>query len=170
MTAVALPVSPPWMDAARAKIGIRETPGPANNPTIMGWGKRLGARVLGISYADDSATPWCGLFVAEVMAEAGIPAPPIAVRAKAWATWGEATDPCEGAVLVFQRPGGGHVGLYAGEDATAYRVLGGNQGDAVSLTRIAKDRCIAVRWPLGYRPKPPRVFTIAAGAISTNEA
>jgi hypothetical protein len=42
------------------------------------------------------------------------------------------------AVLVFERPGGGHVGYYFGEDATAYHVLGGNQGDAVTIARIAR--------------------------------
>lgn len=162
--------SPDWVAKARAKIGIRETPGPANNPTIMGWAQRLGAKVLGISYADDSNTPWCGLFMAEVMTEAGFQPPPIAVRASAWSTWGTACEPCEGAVLVFQRPGGGHVGLYVGEDAAAYHVLGGNQGDAVSITRVAKDRCVAVRWPPGGPARGPRVQVAAAGGLSRNEA
>src|SRR4051812_27012398 len=111
-------MSPPWMTIARSYLGVRETPGPANNPTIMGWAKRLGAKVLGIAYADDSSVPWCGLFVSEVMTEAGFKPPPIAVRAKAWATWGDAGPSGVGAVLVFQRPGGGHVGLCNGETLT----------------------------------------------------
>lgn len=167
---LAVRAAPPWKALALAKLGIRETPGAANNPTILGWAKRLGVKVLGIVYNDDSAIPWCGLFVAEVMSEAGFTPPKIAVRAKAWADWGEPTAPCDGAVLVFQRPGGGHVGFYAGEDATAYRVLGGNQGDAVSLTRIAKDRCVAVRWPTGFRPKGDRLVLAASGQLSQNEA
>lgn len=162
--------TPDWVLKARAKIGIRETPGPKNNPVIIGWAQRLGAKILGISYADDSNTPWCGLFVAEVMSEAGFTPPPIAVRASAWSTWGEACGPCEGAVLVFQRPGGGHVGLYVGEDATAYHVLGGNQGDAVSITRVAKDRCVAVRWPAGGPPRGGRVVVATGGGLSHNEA
>lgn len=163
--------SPEWVRNARAKIGIRETPGPKNTPTIIGWGQRLGAKILGIPYADDSATPWCGLFVAEVMFECGFQPPPIAIRAKSWATWGTPCEPCEGAVLVFQRPGGGHVGLCVGMDATAYHVLGGNQGDSVSITRIAKDRCIAVRWPPGAgAPGPKLQVAAASGALSTNEA
>lgn len=163
-------MTPPWMPLARAKLGIRETPGPANNPTIMGWAKRLGVKALGILYGDDSATPWCGLFVAEVMSEAGFKPPPIAVRASSWAKWGEPSEACDGAVLVFQRPGGGHVAFYAGETATAYRVLGGNQSDAVSYAWIAKGRCVAVRWPTGYRPKGHRLDVAGNGPLSTNEA
>ena len=170
MPTATLTATPPWMPLARAKLGIRETPGPANSPTIMGWSRRLGVKVLGILYADDSATPWCGLFVAEVMSEAGFVAPKVAVRARAWAFWGEPVTPCEGAVLVFERPGGGHVGFYAGESATAYQVLGGNQGDAVSLTWIAKGRCIASRWPTGVRPLGARKPVLAGGPLSHNEA
>jgi uncharacterized protein (TIGR02594 family) len=142
---------PRWLTAARAKLGTREASGAANNPTIIGWAKRLGKKVLGIAYNAD-ATPWCGVFAAACMQEAGIAPPPIAVRAKAWAEWGSRLRIdrlAPGAVLVFQRDGGGHVGFYVGEDATAYHVLGGNQGDCVSITRIAKLRLIAARWPKG---------------------
>lgn len=160
---------PDWLAYARTKVGIRETPGPKSNPVIMGWARRLGARVLGIDYDEDSVA-WCGLFLAEIMSASGFTPPKIAVRARAWALWGLECEPCPGAVLVFERPGGGHVGLYAGEDATAYHVLGGNQGDAVSITRIAKARCIAVRWPAGGPPRGERLRTAASGKLSTNEA
>ena len=78
-----------------------------------------------------------------------------------------------GDVLVFARPkGGGHVGLYVGEDETAFHVLGGNQSDAVSITRIAKTRCIAIRRPI-YREQPASMAPVqlaATGAMSVNEA
>ena len=164
---------PAWLIAARAKLGTREAPGAANSPTIMAWAKQLGTKVLGIAYNADGV-PWCGVFVAIVMQEAGIIPPNIAVRAKAWATWGSpltAAELAPGAVLVFERPGGGHVGLYVGENATAYRVLGGNQGDAVTLTWIAKNRCIARRWPIG-RPLTGRPAQLASNGepLSRNEA
>ena len=75
-------------------------------------------------------------------------------------------------MLVFVRNGGGHVGLYVGEDATAYHVLGGNQSDGVTITRVAKERCIAARRlyavaaPSNVRP----VQIGASGPLSTNEA
>lgn len=164
---------PAWLLAARAKLGTREAPGAANNPTIMGWAKRLGTKVLGIAYNADSV-PWCGVFVAACLAEDNIPAAPIAVRAKAWATWGLNIRPeriAPGAVLVFERPGGGHVGFYVGHDQTHYHVLGGNQDDRVSIMRIEKSRCIARRWPTGRAViGGPRAMTATAGIpLSRNE-
>lgn len=165
---------PAWLLAARAKLGTREAPGAANSPTIMGWAKKLGTKVLGIAYNADSV-PWCGVFVAACVAEDGLTPPPIAVRAKAWAMWGQSIRPeriAPGAVLVFERAGGGHVGFYVGEDPVAYHVLGGNQGDRVSVTRIEKRRCIARRWPIGRAViGGPRAMTSTAGiALSRNEA
>jgi uncharacterized protein (TIGR02594 family) len=164
---------PAWLRAARAKLGTREAPGAANNPTIMGWAKRLGTKVLGIVYNADS-TPWCGVFAAICVQEDGLAPPPIAVRARAWATWGLNIRPelvAPGAVLVFERPGGGHVGFYVGEDRTAYHVLGGNQGDAVTITRILKTRCVARRWPAGRaRFGGPVAMAATAGMpLSRNE-
>ena len=72
---------------------------------------------------------------------------------------------------MFKRPGGGHVGFLVGQDATRYRVLGGNQSDAVTETWIEKARCVAIRWPAGVAlPKPGLPTIRAAGATSSNEA
>lgn len=161
---------PPWMAIAAQYLGLRETPGPASNPTILGWAKALGVRVLGIAYGSD-AVPWCGLFVAQVMTEAGFKPPAIAVRARAWSTWGEPCEPCEGAILVFERAGGGHVGFYVAERSNAFRVRGGNQGDAVSDAWIPRDRLVASRWPPGARPRGlPLKLAGTATDLSTREA
>lgn len=163
-----------WLKAARSKLGTRESAGPVNSATIMGWAKTLGVRILGMVYNADSV-PWCGLFVATCMNEVGIAPASIAVRAKSWATWGLSLRfdrIAPGAVLVFERAGGGHVGFYVGEDDTAFHVLGGNQGDRVSITRISKDRCVACRWPEGQPVVGGRVkMTATAGVpLSRNEA
>lgn len=133
----------------------------------------LGAKRLGITYSADSVA-WCGLFVGWAMLQAGIEPPAICVRAKAWADWHANLRPeflCPGAVLVFDRAGGGHVAFYVGEDATHYHVLGGNQSDSVNVMRVAKDRCIARRWPHGVAVTGRPVWLDANGApVSTNEA
>ena len=164
---------PAWLRHARSLLGTREAPGAANSPTIMGWAKKLGTKVLGILYNADSV-PWCGIFVAICLTEDGITAPPLAVRATSWASWGQSIRPerlAPGAILVFSRRGGGHVGFYVGEDAVAYHILGGNQNDAVTITRIVKSRCIARRWPPG-RPVIGKPVLLAADArpLSRNEA
>jgi hypothetical protein len=92
------------------------------------------------------------LLIATRLAEDGIPAAPIAVCAKDWARW--RANLASGAVLVFDRADGGHVGLYVGADLTSYQVLGGNQGDRVSIMRLERSRCVARRWPIN-RPEPP---------------
>lgn len=160
-----------WLIAAKARLGTREAAGAANSATIIGWAKRLGTKVLGMVYNADSV-PWCGVFVAYCLQDAHIEPAAIAVRATSWATWGQALRPerlSPGAVLVFRRPGGGHVGFYVGEDADAYHILGGNQGDAVTIARIAKERCIARRWPPGQAVIGKPVHMAATKPLSTNE-
>jgi len=163
------PSEPAWLIAARAKLGTREAAGPANNPTIIGWAKRLGTAVLGIAYNADSV-PWCGLFVATCMAEAGIAPPSIAVRASSWDKFGEPARPFVGAVLRFARPGGGHVGFAVGEDATRFFVLGGNQGDRVSIVPIEKARLVACRAPRGWTGPRAPLPVMSGAASSRNEA
>lgn len=141
---------PAWLTAARAKLGTREIPGPTHNNALIAF-LNTAQRWNGIRWSDDEM-PWCGGFVGAVLNSVGIEPVKLAARASSWAGWGanlRTTHLAPGAVLVFQRPGGGHVGFYVGEDATFYHVLGGNQGNAVSITRIAKSRLVAARWPRG---------------------
>ena len=158
---------PLWLKIARSFIGVKETPGPKHSATIMDWLRKLK------SWIKDDETPWCGTFVAAVMQEAGLPYPAVYVRAKEWASYGanlRSTHVAPGAILVFSREGGGHVGFYVGEDSTAYHVLGGNQSNAVNITRIAKSRCIAIRWPKGVPVLGGPVRLAVNGELSRNEA
>jgi uncharacterized protein (TIGR02594 family) len=166
---------PKWLALATTLIGVREVPGGANNPVIMGWGNRLGARVLGIAYGADSV-PWCGLFMAWCIVEAGLKPPPIAIRAKAWAGWGTdagmtATRPPLGAIAVFGRAGGGHVGsvsaVYSNGDL---EITGGNQGDAVNKRRFGRSRLIALRWPASVPIGQPAPWADGPGIETTGEA
>lgn len=159
---------PKWLDIAKGYKGLKEVPGAGNNPTIVNWLLKLKA------WWRDDATPWCGTFVAHCMTEAGITPPEAWYRAKSWAAWGRVVPfggLAAGAVLVFDRQGGGHVALYVGEDATHFHVLGGNQGDSVNVMRLEKSRCIAARWPVGVAFKSKPVRLAANGApVSKNEA
>jgi uncharacterized protein (TIGR02594 family) len=160
--------TPPWMRRAARLIGKRERAGAADNPVILGW-----ARALGLAYAGDNV-PWCGLFVAHCLAcalpGAALPATPL--WARSWARFGEASGPLPGAIMVFRRDAGsGHVGFHAGETHDAYRILGGNRGDGVSLAWLAKARLLSSRWPAGA-PLPmarPALAVRQTGALSTNE-
>lgn len=165
---------PAWLAEAERLIGTREVPGAANNPIIMAWGNRLGARVLGIAYGADSV-PWCGLFTAHCIVAAGLVPPRIAIRAKSWASWGvdagmTATRPPLGAIAVFERAGGGHVGIVSGvSEYGRLEICGGNQGDAVNKRLFGRDRLIALRWPNGVAVARPASWT-TAGIATTGEA
>lgn len=161
-------LDPVWLVRAKSYQGLKEIPGPKHNSKILDWLAKLGA------WWKDDETAWCGTFVAHCVQESGLPIPTHWYRAKAWSNYGsllrrERLAP--GAILIFDRQGGGHVGFYVGEDISHYHVLGGNQSNGVNITRIAKSRCVASRWP---KDQPvlagPVKLTSAGVAVSTNEA
>jgi uncharacterized protein (TIGR02594 family) len=158
---------PVWITTARSLIGQREIKGPQHNSWISnGWAR------LGAGWFNDDETPWCGFFVAHCVDAAGLPYPGkgLFARAKAWLEWGEETKPCYGCVVVFGRSGGGHVGFLVGESSTNYYVLGGNQGDAVNITPIAKSRALGYRWPTSVKNHSIALPAMSGGVVSTNEA
>lgn len=144
-------MAPYWMAVARKYEGLKEVPGPKSHPTVLQWAKNLGGFVK--SFVEDDATPWCALAMNGILSECGLPVSGPAgsadlLRAKSFATYGSPLiKPCLGAILVFTRAQGGHVGFYVGETEKLYRVLGGNQDDAFRESWIHKSRCIAIRWP-----------------------
>lgn len=155
---------PAWMEVARSYTGTREIPGPNHNRVIQEWLAKLGA------WWTDDETPWCGAFVARCMQVVGHPFPKAWYRAREWASYGQQIAPTVGAILVFQRPGGGgHVGFYVAEDAATFHVLGGNQGNSVNVSRISRGRLLAARWPIGAMPRTQRRIVVGDGEISKNE-
>jgi uncharacterized protein (TIGR02594 family) len=163
---------PLLLRVARLCIGLVEAPGAGNSPVIMQWARDLG---VGAIYPADSV-PWCAVFLNRICMAAGYPLAGRSydlLRAKSFEAWGEAiAAPALGAVLVFSRPEGAHVGLYLGETDDAYRVLGGNQANAVNEIWIAKSRLRAIRWPSGLAlPTGGRVLLKSDGRpVSNNEA
>jgi len=158
---------PFWLEQARKDIGLRELPGAPTEPRIAGWLKKLGA------WWSDDATPWCGVAVAAWMQQAGVVLPKHWYRAKGWLDWGQTmATPAPGCVVVYERQGGGHVGLVVGRDTLGnIMTLGGNQGDKVSILPFDPGRVIGYRWPEGML-LPNRSLPVVAfnGEVSRNEA
>ena len=158
--------NPRWLTVAYRYVGVREVSGPKHNPTIIRWLEKLRA------WWRNDETPWCGVFVAHCMSEAELPYPKLYMRARAWDDYGALLRRdrlAPGAILVFDRKGGGHVGFYVGEDAGFYYVLGGNQSNAVNVMKLGKSRLVASRWPRG-EPVIGGPVQMKGGMISTNEA
>lgn len=164
--------APRILIAALDQYGEREIKGPRHNQKIISWARAVGKR-LGIAVTDDES-PWCGVFMAYCAKAAGYEPPAIAVRAKSWLNFGTIQNEAMlGDVLVFTRNGGGHVGIYVGEDDSHYHVLGGNQGDAVSIVRIAKYRCAGIRrcpWKMAQPKNVRKIFLTPTGTVSKNES
>ena len=144
-----VPLTMPWLLEAYRLIGTKEQPGAGSNEAILGWAERLR-----ISYATDEV-PWCGLFVSHCISSL-LPQEPLPSRplvARGWSSFGvSCSAPQLGSVLVFWRESRsswkGHTGFYWAEDDFAYHVLGGNQSQAVNITRYPKKQLLASRWPV----------------------
>lgn len=150
--------------------GVAEKPGPGSNPSILKWAENVG---LDRVYKSDE-TAWCGLWMAYVAKQAGWDDPVNPLWARNWLNFGTPQKKAAlGDVLVFSRGSGGHVGLYVGEDDTAYHVLGGNQSNRVTIKRIAKSRLLGIRrcpWRINQPPNVRPIKLAAKGSLSTNEA
>lgn len=155
---------PAWLREARTHLGKSEVPGAKHSPFVLSLWKALGR-----PYKDDE-TPWCGGFVGYCMAQAGHEGPKIPERASAWGDWGKACAPVPGAVAVFTRAGGGHVGFLVGQSDASWYVLGGNQSNQVNIMPIDKARLSATRWPAGVGVPLVALPRMSGGVVSRNEA
>ena len=184
---------PKVVQVAIPLIGTQEVVGRGSNRTILAWRDELN-QAYGIDpnaqkisgYSDDDI-PWCGLFQAHVWFAAGKPVVENPLWARNWAHAGEPVGEVIGGkmrwvqdrraslgdALTFIRNGGGHIGTYICEDATHYAVLGGNQGNRVSIMALEKSRCIAVRRPpMRVAPTSMQPYVVAKvpARTSVNEA
>ena len=165
-----VPTDMPWLLEAARLRGLREALGKPSNPVITDW-----AEDLAVPYAGDDV-PWCGLFVGHCL-RSGLPEtdlPANILAARHWLQFGTPVTPQLGTVMVFWRgsPTGwqGHVGFCWAEDDACFHILGGNQSDSVSITRINRHRLIGARWPIGiHAPGIRSTASVSGKLISVNE-
>lgn len=151
-------------------IGTKEIVGKEHNKKILAWAEAIGLKSV---YTNDEI-PWCGLFIAYCCHAQGLDVVKHPLWALNWNKFGNVAQvPMLGDVLTFTRNGGGHVGIYVGEDTTCYHVLGGNQNNQVNVMRIEKSRLSQARrtaWKIA-QPSNVRVVKLQTkGEISQNEA
>lgn len=132
------PVDPtPHMTVAKAELGQREVDGTGDNPRVVEY---LAMTGVPTSMLHDS-TAWCGGFVSFCLIMAGLDS----IRnawAASWMSYGVKSDPVYGAVAARQ----GHVGFVVEKAPGRVKLLGGNQGNAVSEAWF-DDAGWAYRWP-----------------------
>ncbi|MBI3096325.1 MAG: TIGR02594 family protein [Rhodocyclales bacterium] len=158
-------IDPQWLAIARPLVGLEEIPGPQHAPEILAmW------RAIKRSGIQSDEVPWCAAFVGACLERAGIRSSRFE-SAASYLKWGVRLDgPAHGCIVVFSREGGGHVGFVVGRDEGGkLLVLGGNQGDSVSVKAFPQGRVTGYRWPVDVHiPSVP--LQIGSAETSQSEA
>lgn len=138
---------------AQRFVGLKETGGATSTPLVLAM-LRLDA-----GWVEDDQTPWCSAFVNFICFVLGVTRSR-SLAARSWLIVGTSiplTDAQVGhdIVVLTRGPGEqppasviaapGHVGFYAGQDATNVYLLAGNQGDSVSIAAFPKSRILGIR-------------------------
>ena len=157
---------PLWLIKALNDYGIREISGKQHNERVLKIWKD--AKLGGIK---DDETPWCSGAVSAWIERSHIKSGRTA-WARNYLNYGSELDrPLLGAIVVFERGSGGHVGFVTGitEDKKQIRVIGGNQANTVNERMFDVDRVLGYRTPdskVSLVPPP----IVDSGLASKNEA
>lgn len=159
----------PWLEKAIKEIGVSET----NRTKMDEYVGCLPSKDANIikGKMDTDEGPWCACFIYFCTGGfVGWPTKPCdTVRAREYCNvWSAQQTPVLGAIAVLKfKSGNCHVAFVIGEDLNSIYVLGGNQGNAVQLSKYAKNLVIAYRYPQGKRKRRP--ISIIPGSGSDKE-
>ena len=152
--------------AALGYKGIKEYPGSQHNPEVVKFFSDSGH-----DWVQDDETPWCAAFVGSVLAQCGISGTN-KLNARSYLGWGSSTSISNanpGDVVVFWRGSRdswkGHVAFYSHHDENNVHVLGGNQGNSVSIKAYPRDRVLDVRTMKQPRTSVAQSKTIQASVV-----
>ena len=142
---------PVWLKIAQREIGTTEISGPAHNSRVIEY--LMSCETLDANAQRQDETFWCSAFVNWVVEKSGMRGTDSA-WALTWENWGrEIDEPRLGAIAVFSRDDGGHVGFLLKDLGDKVRILGGNQSNTVKAAEFPKNgRHGGQRYKLkGYR-------------------
>ena len=140
-------------DLAQRFIGVREIPGTPDNPQVLAMLR------LDSAWAQNDEVPWCSAFVNYIAWLLRLPRSK-SLAARSWLSVGRPIGLDEAKVgfdvVILSRgrapqPGPeviaaqGHVGFFAGRSLDHFSLLGGNQGDTVSVGQYDVGRVLGVR-------------------------
>lgn len=126
-------------------MGMREIAGATHSPQIMAM------LHLDANWPSGDEVPWCSAFVNYVAWLLDLPRSK-SLAARSWLTVGRPVTldeaVCGNDIVIFSRgsnPAQGHVAIFDRLEGDGVFVLGGNQGDAVTVVRFPRDGVIGVR-------------------------
>lgn len=136
---------PKWLVAARELVGLKEIVGSRHEAKVLKFYAEAGH-----SWVKDDETAWCAAFANAMLGRAGIKGTG-SLAARSFLSWGEKlAKPRVGCIVVFKRGSSswqGHVAFFIREVSGKIEVLGGNQGNAVSIAKYPKSSLLGYRWP-----------------------
>ena len=140
--------NPLWLAFARKELesDIEEVRGTRHNPKILQYHATTTLR------AHQDETAWCSSFVNWCITQADLKGTDRA-NARSWLSWGvPLSQPKKGAVAVFWRGKSndgvtGHVGFYLEDSGSTVKLLGGTQGDRVSMKDQTMKKFLGFRFP-----------------------
>jgi uncharacterized protein (TIGR02594 family) len=142
--------------AGRAEVGVTPSDALSLAASQMGLtegGQRAAIQdylTTGGANLDPATTAWCAAFVNSTLQQTGVQGTG-SNMARSFLDWGQSVDqPQEGDLAVFSRGDAngpyGHVGFFKGyDDQGNVLVLGGNQGDAVSISPYPRESLLGFR-------------------------
>lgn len=143
------------LSMARRFLGVKELAGEHSNPLVLAMLK------LDNNWVADDETPWCSAFVNFIAFLLDTPRTH-SLAARSWLQLNTAIRLSEVRagwdVVVLSRganPTAGHVGFYVAHSASTVSLLGGNQGDSVSVATFDIARIVGIR-----RLTPPGGFPL----------
>jgi uncharacterized protein (TIGR02594 family) len=133
------PNTPIWMALAAAHLGVSEVKGKSHATEVLSYWKDI--KRSGIK---DDETAWCAAFVGAKLERAGKRSTRFE-SAASYELWGtRIAKPVQGAVAVLSH----HVAFVAGIRSDGrMMLLGGNQGDAVTIAAFDPKAIKSYRWP-----------------------
>ena len=129
---------------AFSQLGVKEVEGASHNQTIVDY-----AKDSGFEWINDDETPWCSVFANWCALISNVERTHKA-NARSWIEIGTKTDnPKPGDVAIFKRGNStwqGHVAFFLGFNAKGdVFVIGGNQGNQVSVATYPKSKLLGFR-------------------------
>jgi uncharacterized protein (TIGR02594 family) len=151
----------PWLDVAKASLGVTEIRGAKHNPRIQ-------AMFAAVGHDEDEPdeTAWCAAFAGWCLAEVGMAIPPkeTNLMARSYLRYGQKLEAAKpGAIVVKARgkPPFGHVGIVeeVNEDGS-FTVIAGNSSNKVKREKWVPSDPLpgGIRWPVkaGAKPVPTK--------------
>jgi uncharacterized protein (TIGR02594 family) len=135
------PKTPLWLALAATQLGVSEIKGAQHRAEILQYWRKI--KRGGIV---NDETPWCAAFVGAMLEMSSIESTRFE-SAASYMLWGRRLAlPVQGAIAVLDH----HVAFVAGIRSDGrIMLLGGNQGDAVTIAAFSDKAIKSYRWPKG---------------------